>query len=293
MPTVISQDPVALEDTTEQQDRSGRPLVLAVELPDSSFEVKLPDEGHVIIGRSRAADVHIAHPSISRQHARLRLGAEPTIKNLRARNGVFVRDRRLGDDEEVPVPVGAEIELGEVIVTLRRQRPPRSPSAKPRCTPTATDFARIRSATRLRTRLTSWRPRPAASVASTAPHADDPLPRKVIVQVLARGGKVTFELDQEERVAYLAERRLDLLILLLRPPAPLQPGDPVPDEILLRTIWPRNRKASRVDVNTLIARTRKALLNAGIDGNRILRRTPGGGATQLVLETGAQVVVDA
>src|SRR5690606_15385653 len=68
------------------------------------------------------ADIRIDHPSISRQHARLRLGTQPTITNLRARNGTFLRGHPLADDEEAPVGVGAEIELGEGVVRLMPAR---------------------------------------------------------------------------------------------------------------------------------------------------------------------------
>jgi pSer/pThr/pTyr-binding forkhead associated (FHA) protein len=111
-------DIVALDDTTEQYDRARGRLILAIDLPDSSFEVPLPQAGLVVIGRSSTADVCIDHESISRQHARLRLGARPTITNLRARNGTFLRGRPLADDEEAPIGVGDDIELGVVQVRL-------------------------------------------------------------------------------------------------------------------------------------------------------------------------------
>jgi hypothetical protein len=48
---------------------------------------------------------------------------------------------------------------------------------------------------------------------------------------------------------------------------------------------------TRPEINTLISRCRRDLVEAGLAGPRLLERTPGGGATRIRLAPDAEVVV--
>ena len=110
---------MALDDvTTPLSDRGPRALVLEVVLPDAVAEEPLPEHGEVVIGRSRGAAVRIDHDSVSREHARLRLGASITLEDLGSRNGTFVRGVPLRPGEVASVGIGDAIEIGSVLVRL-------------------------------------------------------------------------------------------------------------------------------------------------------------------------------
>jgi FHA domain-containing protein len=111
----------------------------------------------------------------------------------------------------------------------------------------------------------------------------DALPLRVVIEMLPRGGRVTFSLPGGERTLYLADRRLDLIAALVRPPSGYEPGDFIPDDVLRPIVWPGNPGVIRSEINVHITRCRKDLLTAGLAGPRLLQRSPGGGATRLAL----------
>src|SRR5260221_14496341 len=55
--------------------------------------VDLPAAGTVTIGRDEGNTVRIDDPSVSRQHAVLRIGTTLEIEDLGGANGVFVREK--------------------------------------------------------------------------------------------------------------------------------------------------------------------------------------------------------
>src|SRR5690242_4481084 len=61
----------------------------------------LPERGHIVIGRGAGADVRIDHPSISRKHARLDVGAL-TIEDLGSANGTRIKQRPLAPHQPAP-----------------------------------------------------------------------------------------------------------------------------------------------------------------------------------------------
>ena len=77
---------------------------------------------------------------------------------------------------------------------------------------------------------------------------------------------------------------------ILMPPSGFDPGDHLPDEVLIPRIWPGEDRG-RLDVNQLLYRTRHDLLAVGVDGLQILSRARGGRATAFLLAPGAQVNV--
>lgn len=129
--------------------------------------------------------------------------------------------------------------------------------------------------------------------ATTLVSARYDLPTGVTVEMLPRGGRVAFAVGDGERAVYLSDRQLDLVIALARPPEPYQAGDFVPDDVIREIVWPRNPGVSRPEINMLISRCRRTLMEAGLAGPRLLERAPGGGGTRLALAPGARVAIDA
>jgi hypothetical protein len=128
--------------------------------------------------------------------------------------------------------------------------------------------------------------------ATTAVAGLHDLPTRVAIEMLPRGGWLVLQTAEGERAVFLADKRLDLVIALLRPPEGFQPGDFIPDEAVCRIVWPRNPGVSRPEINVLIGRCRRDLVEAGLAGARLLQRSPGGGGTRFALAPGAVVVVE-
>ncbi len=127
---------------------------------------------------------------------------------------------------------------------------------------------------------------------ATTAVAGSPLPRRVTIEMLPRGGRVVFEMPDGERAVFLADRRFDLMVALLRPPHGHVAGEFIPDDVVRTVVWPRNPGVSRPEINTLISRCRRDLIEAGLAGPRLLERAPGGGGTRIALAPGAEVVVE-
>jgi hypothetical protein len=117
------------------------------------------------------------------------------------------------------------------------------------------------------------------------------LPTHVTIEILPRGGRMVFAVAGSEHAVYLADRRFDLLVALLRPPEGYVAGDFIPDDVVRTIVWPRNPGVSRPEINSLISRCRRDLVEAGLAGARLLVRAPGGGATKLALAVGATVMM--
>lgn len=118
------------------------------------------------------------------------------------------------------------------------------------------------------------------------------VPTRVAIEILPRGGRVVFTMPDGEHAVFLHDRRLDLVMALVRPPGGYRPGDFIPDDVVRAVVWPRNPDVSRPEINMLISRCRRDLVQAGLAGPRLLERAPGGGGTRLTLAPGAEVVVE-
>jgi len=81
----------------------------------------LPDSGEVVIGRSDRCDVCVPDASMSRQHARLRIGPVLTVEDLGSSNGVVVRDQRLASGASVEVTTNEIITLGSVSLVIQQR----------------------------------------------------------------------------------------------------------------------------------------------------------------------------
>lgn len=134
--------------------------------------------------------------------------------------------------------------------------------------------------------------RQAVRDATTAVAGFGELPTRVTIEMLPRGGRVVFATADGDRAVFLADRRLDLLMALLRPPAGYIAGEFIPDDVVGAVVWPRNPGVTRTEINVLISRCRRDLVEAGLAGPRLLERAPGGGGTRVALAPGAVVTVD-
>jgi len=131
----------------------------------------------------------------------------------------------------------------------------------------------------------------AAAEATTNIAGVDDLPTEIVIEMLPRGGRVVMSVGDGERAVYLADRQLDLVIALLRPPPPLVAGELVPDDTIREIVWPRNPGVSRPEINMLISRCRRVLVEAGLAGPRLIVRSPGGGATRFALAPACAVTL--
>lgn len=127
--------------------------------------------------------------------------------------------------------------------------------------------------------------------ATTTVSTRSELPIAVEIELLPRGGRIVFTLAVGERAVYLADRRLDLMMALLKPPEGYTAGEFIPDDTVRAVVWPRNPAVSRPEINMLISRCRRDLLDAGLAGPRLIERAPGGGGTRVTLAAGATIVV--
>lgn len=119
------------------------------------------------------------------------------------------------------------------------------------------------------------------------------LPIRVAIEMLPRGGRVVFSIGASDRAVYLADRRFDLVVALARPPGDHRPGEFVSDDALRAVVWPRRPEVSRQEINMLISRCRRDLVEAGLAGPHLIERAPGGGGTRLALAPGAEIVMKA
>jgi two-component system response regulator AtoC len=79
----------------------------------------------VVIGRDAGCDVVVAHASLSRRHARLKLGAPITVEDLGSKNGTLVARKRLERGVPAPLAVGESFHIGHfsfVVVRAPRSR---------------------------------------------------------------------------------------------------------------------------------------------------------------------------
>lgn len=110
----------------------GRELALVVTGGGTSELLVLPAAGEVVLGRDPArASLVVAHPSLSRAHARFVVaegkGARRVLlEDLGSKNGTRLGGIRLARGELVPLRVGAAVELGAVLVVLVAKAAPAS-----------------------------------------------------------------------------------------------------------------------------------------------------------------------
>jgi hypothetical protein len=84
--------------------------------PDA-IAVALPEDGPIVLGRSRRCDVVVEHPTVSRRHLELRPAGpgEWLAVDVGSLNGTWLQNRRVGRTIVVP---GDELWLGSCPVRL-------------------------------------------------------------------------------------------------------------------------------------------------------------------------------
>jgi two-component system, NtrC family, response regulator AtoC len=118
-----------LEPTTERlslvrgEAASGAyPYALLVIAGERTSSYPLTREGHVLVGRSKAADICIDHASVSREHAVLSLGSALQVEDLGSSNGTRVRGQALAPETPIEIAPGEVIDLGEVLLVVQHRR---------------------------------------------------------------------------------------------------------------------------------------------------------------------------
>jgi hypothetical protein len=114
---------------------------------------------------------------------------------------------------------------------------------------------------------------------------------RVVLEFLPVGASLSLTVHGRRLTRVLSELRARLLSTLLRPPGEYEPGDYVPDDLVLPKIWPRQPERTRTDLNTLVHRVRKDLLKIGVDPTSVIKRAVTGGATRFKLQPGVEVEV--
>jgi FHA domain-containing protein len=80
-------------------------------------------DGEVVIGRGLECDVRVSSMTVSRAHARLRVGREAAIlEDLCSRNGTYLRGVKVS--EPVRLADGDAVRLGQVEMVFRVAAPP-------------------------------------------------------------------------------------------------------------------------------------------------------------------------
>jgi two-component system, NtrC family, response regulator AtoC len=79
----------------------------------------LPSTGELVIGRASDSDVRVDHPSVSREHAVLRLGTPITIEDLGSANGTRLRGRPLVPRKPIEIQPGEVVDLGSVLLVVQ------------------------------------------------------------------------------------------------------------------------------------------------------------------------------
>jgi two-component system response regulator AtoC len=111
----------AIRPLSEQRERPASGLHLLVTGDKLAQTVPLPQQGEVVIGRA-GADVAIAHASISRRHAIIRLGPALTIEDLGSLNGTTLNGARLKPGKRFPLQAGNLVRVGDVVLVIQRVR---------------------------------------------------------------------------------------------------------------------------------------------------------------------------
>ena len=83
--------------------------------------VRLPSSGYVVVGRADECDVTIAHPSISRRHAKILLGSQMQIEDLDSSNGTLIRGQRLEPSVNQTISVNESFSIGDITLVVQKK----------------------------------------------------------------------------------------------------------------------------------------------------------------------------
>jgi len=105
--------------------RRGPARVYLLVLRGDRFEAhELPASGEVTLGRDDTCTVQIAHPSISRMHARIHLGPPLAIVDLGSSNGTQVGETTLEPNRPAPFAFNESLALGSVTIIVQQRATP-------------------------------------------------------------------------------------------------------------------------------------------------------------------------
>jgi hypothetical protein len=127
------------------------------------------------------------------------------------------------------------------------------------------------------------------SAATTVLQEIDALPSRLEFQFFPRGGRLHLGTPAGEVTVWLSELRADLVAALLTERSGHGESDFLDDEWLIAKVWPGQPEKDKRDLNLLVHRVRKALIDGGLNGKRLLERAPQGGATRFRRQPGAPV----
>ena len=107
----------------EVGDRDSRPPhhhVLVLHLGATVERFSLQPGRPIVVGREPPADIVVSDWTVSRRHARITVAeGQVIVDDLGSRNGTYVNEERI---EHAIVPIGQEIVLGDVIVSVQVSR---------------------------------------------------------------------------------------------------------------------------------------------------------------------------
>src|SRR5881227_1533383 len=110
MPTTTSTQTISEERPRRSADDAGGGLLLVAGEGLLTLFPLLGDP--CVIGRDPECDVVIADSTLSRRHARLRVGPPLTIEDLGSKNGTHVARQRLERGVTAPLSVGESFIIG-------------------------------------------------------------------------------------------------------------------------------------------------------------------------------------
>ena len=127
--------------------------------------------------------------------------------------------------------------------------------------------------------------------ATTVVKARETLPVEVELHYLPRGANLVVKFINATHNAVLTEKQTDLAGALLQPRHGVKAGEYIEDQELLDRIWPRDFDKTQKTLNLLVHQLRSRLVESELDGNVIIAKPRGHGATRFTLAQGAKVRV--
>src|SRR5687768_12408450 len=110
-----------LVPVSDEEERDERDFYLVIMAPDRLTTQPLPRSGSLLFGRGKEADVMLDDPLVSRQHARLHIGATLEVEDLGSANGSQVRETRLAPGTRVSIQPGEPVTLGTTVIMVQRK----------------------------------------------------------------------------------------------------------------------------------------------------------------------------
>lgn len=88
-----------------------------------SQSYRIAPEHEYTLGSSVECELRVARVTVSRQHARLRIGATLEIMDLGSRNGSFIDEQRLPGEHWHPLTPGKSLRVGSIAIRVRQLAP--------------------------------------------------------------------------------------------------------------------------------------------------------------------------